>query len=42
VVHLSTAVRAEGTLLSDSINNELLVINLAAVPGDRNSISSPA
>jgi hypothetical protein len=34
--------RAENSLLSDRINNELLIINLATVPGRRNSISPPA
>jgi hypothetical protein len=34
--------RAEETLLSDRNNNELLIINLATVPADRNSISRPA
>jgi hypothetical protein len=28
--------------LSDRINNELFIINLARVPGRRNSISPPA
>jgi len=42
VVHLSEAVRAEKTLLSDSNNVELLIINLATVPADRNYISRPA
>jgi hypothetical protein len=41
-VHLSAAVQAEKTLLSDSDNNELLIINLATVPADRNSNSMPA
>jgi hypothetical protein len=34
--------RAEKTLLSDRINNELLIIHLATVRAERNSISSPA
>jgi hypothetical protein len=34
-VHLSAVVWAEKTLLSDSNNNELLVINLATVPAER-------
>ena len=33
---------AEGTLVGDSSNNELLIINLATVPADGNSISRPA
>ena len=37
-----TVVSAEKTLLSDRINNELLVINLATVQAERNSISPPA
>jgi len=41
-VHLSAAARAEKTLLSNSNNNELLVINLATVPGRRNSNFPPA
>ena len=36
------AVPAEKTLLSDSSNNELLIINLATVRADRNSNSMPA
>ena len=38
----SSSSRAEGTLLSDSSNNELLIINLATVRADGNSISRPA
>jgi hypothetical protein len=34
--------RAEKSLLSDRINNELLFINLATVRAERNSISPPA
>ena len=34
--------RAEKSLLSDRINNELLFINLATVRAERNSISQPA
>jgi hypothetical protein len=34
--------KAEKTLLSDRNNNELLFINLATVPVERNSISPPA
>jgi hypothetical protein len=34
--------RAEKSLLSDRINNELLFINLATVRGEGNSISPPA
>jgi hypothetical protein len=34
--------RAEKSLLSDSSNNELFIINLATVPAERNSISPPA
>ena len=34
--------RAEGTLLSNISNNELLIINLATVPVDRNSIFRPS
>jgi hypothetical protein len=41
-VHLSAAVPAEKTLLSDSNNNELLIINLATVSAESNSNSSPA
>jgi hypothetical protein len=41
-VQLSAVVPAEKTLLSDRINNELFIINLATVPGRRNSISPPA
>jgi hypothetical protein len=33
---------ADGTLLSDSSNNELFIINLATVIGRGNSNSSPA
>jgi len=32
---------AEKSLLSDGIINELFIINLATVPGRRNSISQP-
>jgi hypothetical protein len=41
-VHLSAAVPAEKTLLSDSNNNELLLINLATVWAEWNSDSIPA
>ena len=34
--------RAEKTLLNDSSNNELLIINLEMVPAERNSNSGPA
>jgi hypothetical protein len=34
--------RAEKSLLSDSTYNELLIINLATVRAERNSISPPA
>jgi len=34
--------RAEKTLLNNRINNELLIINLATVRAERNSISPPA
>jgi hypothetical protein len=34
--------RAENSLLSDRINNELLFINLATVRAERNSNSPPA
>ena len=40
--HISTTVRAQRTLFNDSSNNELLIINLATVPAERNSISPPA
>ena len=36
-MHISAIVRAEKPLLSDSSNNELFIINLATVPGRRNS-----
>jgi hypothetical protein len=34
--------QAEETLVSDNSNNELLIINLATVPAERNTIFPPA
>ena len=41
-VHVLAIVPARPVLLSDRINNEQLIINLATVPGRRISIISPA
>ena len=41
-MHVSAIVRAEISLFSDSSNNELFIINLATVPGRRNSKIPPA
>ena len=42
MVNVSAIVRAETSLLSDSSNNELIIINLTTVPGRRNSKIPPA
>lgn len=39
---VSASVRAEKSLLSDSSNNELFIINLAMVRGRMDSTSPPA
>jgi hypothetical protein len=41
-VHVSSIVQAEKTLLSNSSNNELLILNLATVSGRKNSKLLPA
>jgi hypothetical protein len=42
VEYISAVALAEKTLMSDSKKHELLIINLAMVPTDRNSNSMPA